>query len=77
VDKLKCLDGEQYDVNEKRCLPCNMYGLVWDKESRSCKIMLKEDIVKEREENIKRDIYLKKLKIVQTEDDNIIGYLED
>jgi hypothetical protein len=77
VEKLKCLDGEQYDVNEKRCLPCTMYGLVWDFNTKSCKIMLKDDIVKEQEQKLlKRDLNLQKLKIVQTENDDIIGYLE-
>jgi len=77
VEKLKCLDGEQFDINENRCLPCTKYGLVWDSETKSCKTMLKEDILKEQEKSLsKKDMDLYKLKIIQTENNDIIGYLE-
>jgi hypothetical protein len=52
VDK-KCLDGEQYDVNSKRCLPCTYYNLVWDKETNKCRIDLKRNIlITDKENNI-------------------------
>ena len=47
IKGLQCLDGEQLDPNENRCLPCTHYGLVWDPEHKVCKTMLKEEILKE------------------------------
>lgn len=44
LEQIQCLDGEQYDVNEKRCLPCDQYNLVWDPTHKLCKPMLKTDI---------------------------------
>jgi hypothetical protein len=52
VDK-KCLDGEQYDVNSQRCLPCTYYNLVWDRETNKCRIDLKRNIlITDKENNI-------------------------
>uniref|UniRef100_A0A6C0E0I2 Uncharacterized protein n=1 Tax=viral metagenome TaxID=1070528 RepID=A0A6C0E0I2_9ZZZZ len=53
---IKCADGEQYDVNKKRCLPCTAYNLVWDTENKKCQIKLtdgiKEIVVNEKDEVI-------------------------
>jgi len=53
---IKCADGEQYNLNEKRCLPCTAYNLVWDSESKKCQIKLtdgiKEIVVNEKDEVI-------------------------
>jgi hypothetical protein len=42
---VKCLDGEQYEVNSKRCLPCTYYNLIWDSETKKCRVDLKRNIV--------------------------------
>ena len=77
VEQMKCLDGSQWDVNEKRCISCDKYGLVWDSEYKSCKIMLREDIEEEqRHKNIESDYDVIKLKVVEDNKGVIIGYLE-
>lgn len=45
IDTINCLDGEQYDINSKRCLPCTHYNLEWDNESKMCKIRIKNPII--------------------------------
>jgi hypothetical protein len=75
AEKIRCLEGEQFDVNEQRCLPCTHYGLVWDSQYKLCKQMLKEDIIEQKDDNI--DIKTDKLKILFDTNDNIIGFLDD
>jgi hypothetical protein len=41
----KCLEGEQYDVNTKRCLPCTYYNLTWNSETKKCRVDLKRNVV--------------------------------
>ena len=60
LDELRCIDGEQFDVNQKRCLPCSHYNLVWDPLYKMCKIAIKlpsDDI------------------IIVDDNDEIIGYM--
>jgi len=77
IDKIKCLDGAQWDINEKRCISCDKYGLVWDSEYKACKIMLKEEIKKiEKEKELKEDFDVIKLKLVEDNKGKILGYLE-
>jgi len=38
IETINCLDGEQYDTNSKRCLPCSHYNLEWDSEAKMCKV---------------------------------------
>jgi hypothetical protein len=74
---LQCLDGEQLDSNENRCLPCTHYGLVWDAEHKVCKTMLKEEILKEQDKNLLSDGFiLNKLDIISDERGNVVGFLE-
>ena len=74
---LQCLDGEQLDSNESRCLPCTHYGLVWDAEHKVCKTMLKEEILKEQDKNLLSDGFvLNKLDIISDERGNVVGFLE-
>ena len=75
AEKIRCLEGEQFDVNEQRCLPCTHYGLVWDSQYKLCKQMLKEDIIEQKDDKI--DIKTDKLKILFDTNDNIIGFLDD
>ena len=75
AEQIRCLEGEQFDVNEQRCLPCTHYGLVWDSQYKLCKQMLKEDIMDQKDDNI--DIKTDKLKILFDTNDNIIGFLDD
>ena len=77
AEQIKCLDGEQFDVNEQRCLPCTHYGLVWDSQYKICKQMLKEDIAKQKQDHILSDVKTDKLKIIFDTNDNIIGFLDD
>ena len=77
IKGLQCLDGEQLDPNENRCLPCTHYGLVWDPEHKVCKTMLKEEILKEQDKNLLSDGFiLNKLDIMSDEKGNVVGYLE-
>ena len=77
IKGLQCLDGEQLDPNENRCLPCTHYGLVWDPEHKVCKTMLKEEILKEQDKNLLSDGFiLNKLDIISDEKGNVVGYLE-
>ena len=75
AEQIRCLEGEQFDVNEQRCLPCTHYGLVWDSQYKLCKQMLKEDIMEQKDDHI--DIKTNKLKILFDTNDNIIGFLEN
>jgi hypothetical protein len=59
-DELQCIDGQQYDVNTKRCLPCTDYNLVWDPLYKVCKVSLKLP---------SNDV------IIVDEKDDIIGYM--
>lgn len=77
IEKIKCLDGSQWDVIENRCISCDQYGLVWDQEYKSCKIMLKNDINKMQLESEVKDNYnTVKLTIVEDNKGSILGYLE-
>jgi hypothetical protein len=77
VKQIQCLEGEQLDLNENRCLPCTHYGLVWDIEHKLCKPMLKEEILKEQEKNLLTDgMVINGLQIVSNDKNDIIGYLE-
>ena len=73
IKQIKCLDGSQWNINENRCISCDKYGLVWDPEYKACKIMLKEDIKKELEDE---DYTAIKMKIMLDNKDEILGYLE-
>lgn len=64
MKEIKCLDGEQYDINEKRCLSCDKYNLVWDPEYAKCKM-----VYKEKYEQIEKNI------IVVDDKNEIVGYL--
>jgi hypothetical protein len=75
VEKIKCLDGEQLDVNEQRCLPCTHYGLVWDSSYKLCKPMLKKDIIEQKRDHV--DVKTDKLQIIVDTNDNIIGFLDE
>jgi hypothetical protein len=46
LEEITCLDGEQFDINSKRCLPCSHYNLVWDDQFKKCKIELSPEIGK-------------------------------
>jgi hypothetical protein len=59
-DELKCIDGQQFDVNTNRCLPCTEYNLVWDPIYKMCKISLTLP---------SKDV------IIVNEKDDIIGYM--
>ena len=77
IKQLKCLDGEQFDTNENRCLPCSHYNLVWDPKQNICKPMLKEEILKEQEKSIlSKGMELSPLKLLTDSKNNIIGYME-
>lgn len=76
IEDIKCLDGEQYDTNEKRCLPCDKYDLVWDPEHKMCKPMLKDDIIKEQESKEPEQNF-EEVKMLFDTKDNIIGYISD
>ena len=54
TEQIKCLDGEQYDLNEKRCLPCTYYELIWDSEYKQCKPILKTEFLKQKKEYHKK-----------------------
>lgn len=43
LKEIECKEGK-FDVNEKRCMPCEFYDLVWDGEAKMCKIADKESI---------------------------------
>jgi hypothetical protein len=45
MNKISCLDGEQYDVTEKRCISCDKYNLEWDPVFKKCRPVLKKQIV--------------------------------
>ena len=75
IKQIECLDGEQFDINQNRCLPCSHYQLVWDSESKLCKPMLKDQIFKEKE-ILSSNMVLKGLDIVVNDKKNIIGYIE-
>ena len=78
LEKIQCLDGEQFDVNENRCLPCTYYGLVWDPEYQVCKPMLRKDISKEKEKHLISDtIGMDKIQLLVDTRDNLIGYMSD
>ncbi len=77
VEKIKCLDGEQFDQNEKRCLPCTYYELIWDPEFKMCKPILKEKVVEKKDINkMLLDIDLKGLELITDDKQNIIGYIQ-
>ncbi len=76
IKQIKCLDGSQWDINENRCISCDKYGLVWDAEYRSCKIMLKDTIKKIIKTGDEIDSVRIGLKIVTDNKDKILGYLE-
>ena len=77
IKQIECLDGDQFDINEKRCLPCSHYQLVWDSETRLCKQMLKDQVSKEKEKEIlSSNMVLQGLDIVVNDKNNIIGYIE-
>ena len=76
IKQIKCLDGSQWDINENRCISCDKYGLVWDAEYRSCKIMLKDNIKKIIKTGDEIDSVRIGLKIVTDNKDKILGYLE-
>lgn len=76
IEEIKCLDGEQYDTNEKRCLPCDKYDLVWDPEHKMCKPMLKEDIIREQKEK-EPEQNVEEVKMLFDTGNNIIGYIAD
>ena len=64
IQKIKCLDGSQWDTNEKRCISCDKYGLVWDSKYKACKIMLKEGIEKITKMEEDEEFNVGKLKLV-------------
>jgi hypothetical protein len=72
VKSLQCLDGEQFDVDEKRCLPCAHYDLVWDSETKACKPLLKEDV---KIEKGKSDGEFEKIELVMNKHNEILGYI--
>ena len=78
IKNIKCLDGEQFDSSENRCLPCDYYGLIWDVENKLCKPMMKEDILKEQQKHLEQSKFpdSSKLRIVETDKNDIIGYLD-
>jgi hypothetical protein len=77
TEQIKCLDGEQYDLNEKRCLPCTYYELIWDSEYKQCKPILKTEFLKQKkEQEMISDIVLDGLQIISDDKQNIIGYIE-
>ena len=76
IKQIKCLDGSQWDINENRCISCDKYGLVWDAEYRSCKIMLKDTIKKIIKTGDEIDSVRIGLKLVTDNKDKILGYLE-
>lgn len=77
VKEIQCLQGEQLDPNDKRCLPCTYYNMVWDVEHKMCKPMLKETIKREQDENLLlRGITLNKLDIITDDKNNIVGYMD-
>ena len=77
IKQIQCLDGEQFDSMENRCLPCTHYGLVWDSEHKVCKPMLKQEIIKEQDKNLfESGLVLNGLDVVSDEKNNIIGLLE-
>lgn len=45
MDIITCLDGEQYDTNAKRCLPCSHYDLEWEAEAKMCKVKIRKPVV--------------------------------
>ena len=75
IKQIKCLDGSQWDINENRCISCDKYGLVWDAEFRSCKIMLKDTIKKIKTDD-ENDFIKIGLKVIVDNKDKILGYLE-
>ena len=75
IKQIKCLDGSQWDINENRCISCDKYGLVWDAEYRSCKIMLKDTIKKIKTDD-ENDFIKIGLKVIVDNKDKILGYLE-
>ena len=68
INEIKCLDGEQYDINLSRCVPCSDYKLVWDPIYKKCKLMYSEDI-----KQIEKPI---SFKLLTMDDDSIIGRME-
>ena len=72
VKSLQCLDGEQFDVDEKRCLPCAHYDLVWDSDTKACKPLLKEDV---KIEKGKSDSEFEKIELVMNKHNEILGYI--
>ena len=76
IRQIQCLEGEQLDPNENRCLPCTHYNLVWDTEHKVCKPMLKEEIIKEQEKHLLTDgMIINNLNLISDQKNNIIGYI--
>lgn len=83
IDQITCLDGEQYDVNEKRCLPCDRYNLVWDPVHKLCKPMLKTDIQSlqtqasqtAQESQSSTNNMTESIKLLFNGNDDLVGYL--
>lgn len=45
IEQINCLDGEQFDTNSKRCLPCSQYNLEWDDLTKKCIIKIEKPTV--------------------------------